>query len=541
MIVQLFRFQVIGSDYWKALAQGQQKFYTEKQGERGEIYLSGKNDETYPLAVNREWEYVYLVPSEIQNREEDVEKMIKTLSEILEIEGSFIAQRISKEKSLFEKIKSRLKPEEVEQLKLLSFPGVYIGKEDIRYYPQDNLASHLIGFLGGENQGQYGVEGYFNDVLKGTSVFQEGEVLSRGALLIGKSFDNPKKGKDIQLTIDYNIQFMAEKMLEEAKEGLDIEGGTILVGDPHTGKILAMANFPDFNPNFYSQEDNLKIFQNQAIQSIFEPGSIFKSITMAIALEEGKITPQTKYVDTGNVQIGGRTVRNFARRIWGEQNMTEVLEKSINTGVVYAQKLVGNEVFTDYLEKFELFKPTGIELQGEVASQNLSFKKGYEINYANASFGQGIELTSIQILKAFFALANGGRIVDPYITENKNNVSSPRRIISPGTSSTITSMMISVVENGFAKTAQVPGYYVAGKTGTAQVPWSSLGINKIGYSDKTIQGFIGYAPAMSPAFVILVKLDNPKARTAEYSAAPIFGELAKYILDYYQIPPDRAE
>jgi len=261
---------------------------------------------------------------------------------------------------------------------------------------------------------------------------------------------------------------------------------------------------------------------------------------MAIGLEEGKITPETVYDDPGEIKIGGYTIKNYAQRRWGKVSMTEALEKSINTAAVFTQKSVGNSVFYDYLEKFELFDLTGIDLQGEVNSPNKSFKEGYEVNFATASFGQGVNFTSIQLLKSFSALANGGRLINPHIIQ-KDNSSYGKRVISQKTSADITSMMVSVTEKGYAKSARVNGYYVAGKTGTAQVPWSVLGIPKIGYSDKTIQSFIGYAPAFDPSFIILVKLDNPRAQTSEYSAAPIFGELAKYIVDYYQIPPERTE
>jgi cell division protein FtsI/penicillin-binding protein 2 len=538
IIARLFYFQVVKGDYWKALAQGQQTSYTEVQGDRGEIYLSSNNGESYLLATNRNWDFVYVSPKDIIKKGGDLEEISNQISETLNLDQQWVLSRISREESMYEKLKDRLTPDEVDLLKEKNIPGLYIKQEYSRYYPQERLASHVIGFVGGEQEGQYGTEGYYDDVLKGEKVLQEGEKWPKG-YLIKKALNIPQKGENIVLTIDYNIQFMAEKLLKEAQEKLDFEGATILVGDPHTGRILALANLPDFNPNNYSQEKKLEVFKNPAIQSIFEPGSIFKPITLAIALEEGKITPQTTYIDQGFIQIGGYTVRNYSQKVWGNQTMTEALEKSINTGAVHAQRLVGNSVFLDYLEKFELFQPTEIGLQGEVASQNLSFKQGYEINFANASFGQGIDLTSIQILKAFSALANGGLIVDLYIVENKERSSQARRILSPQTGSQITSMMVSVVENGFAKTAQIPGYHVAGKTGTAQVSWSSLGISQRGYSDKTIQSFIGYAPAFDPAFVILVKLDNPKAKTAEYSAAPVFQDLAKYILEYYQIMPDK--
>ncbi len=539
MIARLFSFQVLEGDYWRALARGQHTFFENAQGDRGEIYLSSRDGSTHPLAVNRNWDFAYVVPSEVHRNEKDPEEVSLMISRILNLDYDRVFQRISREASMYERLKDRLTSEEAEMLREKNIPGVYIKQEFGRYYPQNSLASHITGFVGGEGSGQYGVENYYNDVLEGTVALIEGEKWPRGGYLIKRNLELPQRGEDIVLTLDYNVQFMAEKLLKEAKENLDIEGGTILVGDPHTGKIIALANYPDYNPNNYREESDLSVFKNSAIQSLFEPGSIFKSITLAIALEENKITPQTTYIDEGFVKIGAHTLRNYAQRVYGRQTMLEVLEKSINTGVIFAQRLVGNETFITYLEKFEFFEKTGIQLQGEVASQNLNFKSGYEVNFANASFGQGLDLTSIQIFKAFAALANGGKIVDPYIVETNNYPTDGRRVISSGTSSQITSMMVSVTENGFAKTAQVPGYYVAGKTGTAQVSWSSLGISQRGYSDKTIQSFVGYAPAFDPAFLILVKLDNPKARTAEYSAAPIFGELAKYILDYYQIPPER--
>jgi cell division protein FtsI/penicillin-binding protein 2 len=216
--------------------------------------------------------------------------------------------------------------------------------------------------------------------------------------------------------------------------------------------------------------------------------------------------------------------------------MTEVLQFSINTGVVFAERKLGHEKFLEYVEKFGIFEPTNIELAGEVFSKNTEFKKGYEVNFSTAAFGQGIEMTPLQILKAFSPFANNGLLVDPHISEGEH--SKTKQVISPRTASQITSMLTSVVQSGFAKTAQIPGYHIAGKTGTAQISWSALGVAKSGYSDKTIQSFIGYAPAFDPRFLILVKLNNPATRTAEYSAVPIFRDLAKYIIDYYQIPPD---
>lgn len=538
VVYYLASFQIAKNDYWRALAQGQQKNYSEVLGDRGGIYIKDRLGQSYPLAINRDWEYVYLSPREIKEKGEDAEAISEAMSEILDVDSSIILTKINKSDSAYEVVKKKLSQEEVTKIKELDFDGVYLRKEVVRYYPQDKLASQSIGFVGGNNVGQYGIEEYYNSTLEGSKSFRESEKLFH-QYLISKTFGTVNGGSDITLTLDYNVQFMAENLLEKAVDSLSIEGGTILVGDPNTGRIIALANYPSFNPNEYYKESNFNVFKNPAIHNPYEPGSIFKPITMAIALNENKVDPNYKYNDTGSIQVKGKTIRNYAQKSWGEVTMTEVLEKSINTATVHIESLIGHESFKQYLEKFGFFEKVGIDLPGEILPQNISFKEGYDINYANAAFGQGIEITSMQMFRAFSALANGGRLVNPYIVEENKSILQGERVISPKTSLDITSMMVSVTENGFAKTAQIPGYYVAGKTGTAQIPWSALGISKAGYSDKTIQGFIGYVPAFNPQFLILVKLDNPQAETSEYSAAPIFGELAKYILDYYQVPPER--
>jgi cell division protein FtsI/penicillin-binding protein 2 len=539
IIGKLFFIQVLRFDLYKALAQGQQKFLSEVQGKRGEIFLrDGGKD--IPLAVNRTWSFCYVSPNEIKDKDETTDSLSKALS----LEKNEILDKLNSqnEESLFLILKHKLSEEEISNIKKINLPGIYIAEENLRDYPQEYLASQIVGFLGGEGKGQYGVEGYFNDALAGKEGFIEGEKGPLGLLFLNsESLLSEKKGSDVLLTIDYNIQFMAEKLLKEAKEKFDFKEGEIIVMDPNSGKIIASAQFPSFNPNSYSEENNLDIFQNSAIQKIFEPGSVFKPIVMAAALDQEKITPDTKYKDYGFLKIGGSTIYNYGKGVWGERTMTEVLEKSINTGAVFAERQLGNDLFLEYINKFGFFEKTGIDLQGEDLSPNEEFKKGYEINFATASFGQGIGVTSIQLVRAFSAIANGGKLVKPYvvdkifengkITETQPVFSSP--IISQRTANQLTAMLVSVVENGYGKAAKVPGYYIAGKTGTAQVPEGGT------YSaEKTIQTFAGFAPASNPRFVILVKLNNPNTKTAEYSAVPIFQELSKYIINLWQIPPN---
>ena len=536
IISRLFYLQIIKRGFYQAQALGQQVRLREVEGLRGEIFFKNK---TKSLAINKERWVVYVLPEEIEDKTLTAEILSKNLDQPQDL----ILSKIE-EGDYYTAIKNRLTEEEVEKIKNLNLEGVYWEEFPGRYYPQETLASHVIGFLGGDEKGQYGLEGYYDEILRGKEGFREEK---KGSILLDSLFgpenlEPVEDGSDLYLTIDYNIQFKAESLLEEAKELFDIEAGQIIVLEPDSGEILALADFPNFNPNQYSKEKDLSIFQNGAVQKIFEPGSVLKPITMAIALNEGKITPNTTYQDEGYVKVGVETIYNYGRRVYGEKSMTEVLEKSINTGAVFVSKLIPREVFLEYVDKFGLNKKTDIDLQGEIYSQNENLRKGQEINFATASFGQGIEMTPIQLSRAFCVIANGGKLVKPYLVEKIVNVSTSEiqpqvlgEVINQQVAFQLTAMLISVVENGFAKKAKIPGYYIAGKTGTAQVAYEGKGGY---YPDKTIQSFIGFAPALNPQFLILVKLDNPKTKTAEYSAVPIFKKLAKHIIDYWQIPPD---
>jgi len=540
---KLFFLQILHHDFYSALAQGQHIVFPEIKGDRGKIYLQDKDGNLYPLVINKTEKLCFVFLKEIN----DKDGVAKILSETLNLDKEDLLSKFKKENANFLILKENLTLQEIKNLEDLqsSIPGLHLADQKIREYPYQDFASHLIGFVNKDGVGQYGIEQYYDEILKGKEQFLEGERGPFGYLFFSNTED--LAGSDLILTVDYNIQFQAEKLLDKARENLNIEGGQIVVMDPVSGKILALAHFPKFNPNLYFKEE-LEIFNNGAIQKLFEPGSIFKPITMAGALNEGKITPQTTYRDPGIIEIGGWPIYNYDHRVYpGEITITEVLEKSINTGAVFAKSQLGHQKFLEYIENFKIFEKTGIDLPGEIFSSNEEFKKGYEINFTTASFGQGIAMNPLQLARAFCAIANGGKIVKPYLVEKiKKNGKiietqpevQKKEVISPETSSKLTAMLISVVKGAFARRAQIPGYYIAGKTGTAQMPWSTLGEDRVGYSDKTWQSFIGYAPAFDPKFLILIKLDNPQTKTAEYSAVPIFQELAKYIIDYYQIPPD---
>jgi len=531
LIFQLAFLQIKKHDFYQALGAGEQGTSEVTRGDRGEIFFSNGD----PLALNKTEFLVFISPKEIKEKE----KTAKILSEILSLPEDNILSKCQKE-NYFEVIKKALSDTEIEKIEQEKLQGVYITKTTKRYYPQKDYTAYITGFVGGEGTGQYGLEGFYEEALSGKTVITKIERTAFGFLEMSPSSD---KGTDLYTTIDPAIQFAAYEILAENQEKLGFKSGQVLVMEPNSGKIRALVQFPSFDPNSYSEVEDFSLFQNRIIQTLYEPGSVFKPITMAGALNEGRITPETTYVDPGVLKVGGYTIHNYADRVWGKQTMTNVLEKSINTGAVFAERQLGDRYFIKYLEKFGFFEKTGVELQGEVFSRNEEFKKGYEINFATASFGQGISVTPLQLACAFSAIANGGHKITPQLVEksgtDNNENSSGKEIISEETSRALTNMLVSVVENGFAKKAGIDGYYVAGKTGTAQIPWTVLGVSKKGYSEETAQTFIGFAPAFDPRFLVLVKLDSPKTRTAEYSAMPMFREIAEAIINFEEIPPTR--
>jgi cell division protein FtsI/penicillin-binding protein 2 len=532
---KLYLIQIKNGEYYEVIALGQQISFEEKTGERGEIFLG---EEKFPLAQTKRKKIVYIFPKKIEDKEKTAE-----------ILGKIFNEKKEDPISLFQKgeiLKKEISKEASKQIKKENLKGVLLDEIWGRVYPQKEFASDVIGFLNQEGRGQYGVEGYYDKILRGEKTLQRQERSPFGylTLFLDASEENlPKKGADVFLTLDYNIQYFAEKLLKEAKSRWDIDAGQVIVEEPSTGKILALADFPSFDPNYYSGQKDFSVFLNSAIQKLFEPGSVFKPITMAAGLQEGLITPDTKYEDKGYVEVGGPPIYNFQRRVWGEQSMTDVLRNSINTGAVFVQQKLGKDLFLKYLEKFGFFEKTGIDLQGEVSSLNETLRHGYPRDFATASFGQGIEVTPIQLVRAFGAIANGGKLMRPYIvekiikpdgTELKTKPEIQREVISPQTSNKLTSMLIKVVDKGSARRAKIEGYFIAGKTGTAQVA-----VETGGYSQtKTIHSFIGYFPAFNPKFLIFIKLDNPKGtQVAAYTAVPLFRELAKYIIDSEEIPP----
>lgn len=545
LISRLFYLQIEKGEYYKAMAKGQQNIIQEIQGKRGDIYFkSGKKI----LAITDEDPYLFFSPEEIEDGLED--SICDEISEIVEIDKEDLLGKAKVEGSYYQIIKKHLTDNEVEEIAEVNKKGIYIGKEQKRYYPGKSTSSQLCGFINQEGKGQYGLEGYYNDVLSGNSKIVKQTRSPWGFLSAGSESN---KGANIYLTIDYNIQFMAERILDEGIETYGAKSGSIIVLNPNTGEIMAMAEGPRFDLNNFNTVEDYSIYQSSSTQLLFEPGSIFKAITMAASLNEGAVTPETEFNDSvGCKRFTDYTVCNYDNRAYGEVTMSEVLEHSINTGIMFAEEELGHDKFYKYFTDFGFMDDSGIDFPNNYSTnRNLreALDIGIEVAFGNASFGQGVLVTPLHIIKAYSGLINGGDIMKPYLVEkivyedNTEKVFTPeiykKGIISNKTSTDLVKMLIGVVENGYDKRAHIDGYYIGGKTGTSQISYSSLGINKAGYSDETWQTFIGFAPAYNPEFIILVKLDSPtETTTSGYSAAPMFKQLAKYILDYLKIPFD---
>lgn len=558
IISRLFSLQILEYNFYTALAQNQHEIYRELFPERGEIFIQdlgglkqNHQEQYYPLAINKEFQQVYLVPKDIP--EEIKEKLADDLARLLDLDKEIILERINKKDDPYEPLKHKVPEEIAEQIKKMNISGLKLAPETWRYYPYGQAISHLSGFVGtvGEKKlGQYGLEEYYDNELKGEPGLLIGEKDVAGYWIpsLSQQFKPAQDGSQLILTIDQNIQFKTVKELNQAVERWQAEEGTIIVLEPKSGAIRAMANWPSFDPNEYNKVEDIKLFLNSAIQKTYEPGSVFKPITMAAGLDTHKVTPETSYEDKGVVVIKNTPIRNAAEKVYGRSTMTQVLEKSINTGAVFVQQKLGSSAFRDYVRKFGFGELNQIDLTGEVAGDISNLYSNREINLATASFGQGISVTPLQLISAISAIANQGKLMQPFLVEkikkpdnpdNQKIITEPkiiRQVISTEAANDLIRMMVNVVENGHAKAAKIAGYDVAGKTGTAQVPDPETG----GYSDKTIHTFVGFAPAFEPKFIILIKLNNPQGvQFAESSVVPVFKNLADYLVNYLEIAPNR--
>ncbi|MCL5016264.1 MAG: penicillin-binding protein 2 [Patescibacteria group bacterium] len=514
---KLYNIQLDKGGYYSAKAASLTEWSSSSVSNRGSIYLTDSLGSEIPAAINRYYPQIYAVPKDIA----DASSTITKLDDILGSGNlpSNMPQIFQNKKSMYSILINRATQAQADAIDSAKIMGVYVNDVVGRYYPLGSLASQVIGYVSKNSpeNGIYGAEKYYNNALNGSS---------------GNGSSVSSFGGDIHLTIDRNIQSQAEYLLGEAVAKYQAAGGTFIVEDPSTGKILALANLPDFDPNSYWQYP-VSSFLDPTIQNVFEPGSIMKPITMASALDAGAVQTSTQYYDSGKLVLNGQTIMDWDHKAHGWTDMTTVIADSLNIGAAFVEGKLGNAAFLNYLQKFGFSEDTGIDLPGEVigSMRQLTRAHSEQIDYATASFGQGISATPMRMVEAISAIANHGVMMRPFIDADQSP-KEVRRVVSATAADETAVMMEHDVMHG--KLAEIPGYTVAGKSGTAQVPDLKTG----GYTNQVIDSYIGFAPALNPKFVALIVLYKPAGAPLSGIVVPYWQQLASFILNYYNVPPD---
>lgn len=540
MIFKLFYWQISQGQKLSALAFSQYFVEEEIPAQRGLIFTS----DNFPLVQNTP---AYLLYALINQLEKKPAEIAAILAKIINQKESDIVEKLENKNSSWVALARKLDLNQKKEIQSFSIKGLGFEEESIREYPEGSMAAQLLGFVAkdavGRDKGYFGLEGYYDRELTGRPGILRMERDAQGRpMVVGKQNKEEEiPGRNLILFLDRRIQFLAENRLKEGLEKYGAKSGTVIIMDPKTGGILAMASFPSFDPANFNQYDQ-NLYLNPAISEGFEPGSIFKVIMMAAAINEKAVRPE----ESCNQCAGPRTIGEYSIQTWNNKyhpnlTMTEVIQYSDNVGMVYVADKLGKEKEIAYLKNFGLGEPTGIDLQGEDSPPLREDNSWSQIDLATAAFGQGIAVTPLQMTTAVNAIANGGQLVVPRLVdkisyEDKIIATKPkikRQVISSQTAKIITEMMVNAVEKGEAAGFKLPGYRVAGKTGTAQIPISGHYDEK-----KTIASFVGFAPADNPLFVMLVTLREPSSSPwGSRTAAPLWFDIAKDIFLLWKIPP----
>jgi len=522
----------------------------ENLGERqriDEITLPAKRGTIFdramaPLAVSLEARAVTANPGLLAAEDPDLEALAAQVAPLLGVSEAHIVGQLSKD-SGFVYLARRVRPDIAQRVLDLGIPHIYTLKETRREYPADDLAGQVLGFVNVDNLGLSGVESMFDPLLSGEPGLQVVESDPRGRPIPqGRSqIVAPVPGDDLVLTIDRQIQYTAESALRRGARKVGAKGGTAVVMDPRTGEVLAMANWPPLNPNEFGDATG-DARRNRVAMDAYEPGSVNKVITAAASIEEGLVTPATELVVPDDIEIAGYTFRDFAPHPTERLTYGEALARSSNVATIKVAQRLGRERLYRALRRFGLGTPTGVGVPGESPGIVLQADDWWPTSMATIPIGQGIAATPLQMASVYATLANDGVRVQPRIVNGTvdqqgefhgASLGEQRRVVRPATAALVRGMLLGVVEHGTGTMAQIPGYLVGGKTGTARVPHP----DRPGYSTRIVTTFAGMAPIDSPRLVVLVQLDNPWIRFASHTAAPIFRQIMQYSLARLGVAP----
>ena len=562
LLARLFYLQVIMHGHYSARASLEHtadKYAIPAR--RGELYLRDGSDGRAPIALNQTLNVVEADPSKISDKAAAAAKVADVLGGAA---GDYVKKLDAGRE--YAKLADRVPQDAADKLNALKLKGIWTKEEAYRTYPEGSLAAQVTGFVNNAGVGQYGIEQYLNDQLAGTPGQLKAVVDNTTGAPIATAKNTikpPVNGASYLLTIDRNVQAMVEQQIAQGVQAVHAKSGSVVIMDPNSNAIIAMANYPTFDPNNFSAVKDYTAFLNQTVASQFEPGSGIKTFTMATGLDQGKVTPDTTYDDPGCYKIDDRDVCDAAGDKPGKgKTMTVVLRDSLNTGVMHVLRLLGDNpdkftlagkktLYEYFTHHFGFGTRTGIEQANEApgALNQPSNAAGNDVNYANMSFGQGMSVTMVQMVSAMSAVANGGKLWQPHLVDGVINAdgsvtkAAPKliqdHVISLQAAQQLNQMLQVVVQHGSGykiyEDATNKQYKIAGKTGTAQIPKP----DGTGYIDgANIGSFTGFAPAQNPKFVMMVQINQPGvAGYAESTTVPVFSSICSWLFKYYGIPP----
>ncbi len=547
LVLRLFFLQIVDTSDLEAKNLSQVQVDRKLQSPRGTIY----DRHGSPLAMSVVTKSLYADPQMLKKNPEDIAELV---APYVSISKEAIVENL-KEDTAFVWLDRMMEPDKSKAVEKIiedeKLEGLNFVEESKRYYPNGNLAAQVLGFVGTEDKGLDGLEMVLDDELKGGLTKEVVATDRKGNAIFGSVLAQylPDKGKSVTLTIDATVQFIAERALEQAMVDTKPAHASVIVMDPKTGEILAMANRPTYDPNHYDKGKE-QDFKNIAVTNLYEPGSTFKPIIASAALASGKWTVDTVYNDTGSIMASGHVMQNWNGEGYGKVRLLEILKFSINTGMARLGLTTGPEILSEYVHKYGFGQPTGIELPGEGEGLLFNPEEMADIDTASMSIGQGIAVTPLQMVRAFGAIANGGILMKPHIVKAYNNpdgtvasetqTESQGQAIPENVASTIVDILEKEVSEGGGNKAMVEGYHFGGKTGTAQKLNTEYG----GYLDgRYIASFIGFGPVEDPKFVVLVTIDDPSNGSiyGGQIAAPVFKDIMSQLVRYYQISPSVKE
>lgn len=536
--MRAFDLQVLQEQQWDERAERQHQKIIPLTPQRGTIFDS-KGEE---LAVSVDVDSIYVEPRKLEDRAAAAKQLAKALGLSVREVGSKL-----KGNSNFVWLKRQVSPSQSESVKAMALKGVGMIKEPRRFYPNAGIAAHLLGFTGLDPEGLEGLELKYDKMIlgRGGYLVMERDALGRGIGTGLPQVQGATHGHDLYLTIDKNLQYLAERELADGLRKTEAKAGTVVMLEPSTGKVLAMASYPEYNPNAYTRFKPSQ-WRNRAVCDSFEPGSTFKVFLMAAALNEAVITTKQKIdCENGEFRVGGKDIHDHKPH----QKLTpgDIIKYSSNIGAAKIGKLLERQAFYSYIRDFGFGDQTGIDLPGEVVGLLRPPDKWFEVDLAAISFGQGISVTPIQLAAAVAAIANGGYLMEPYLVDRvvdsqgqvtlQNQPHMVRKVVAQDIAQTVARMMETTTdEDGTAFNARVPGFRVAGKTGTAQKVDAVTG----GYStDKWVTSFVGFLPAEAPRLVMLVTIDEPKiGHYGGLTAAPVFSRIASQAMQALKVAPN---